>query len=646
MRVQLGGIRALSLATFAGLALWLAAGAQRVEAGAFTFAGEANGINLVTHPEGYTGTGGTVNVTICIDPTSANAAAMEIPVQNLVKTWNELSPATSNSKLWGANDLASNEVDFESLALHEVGHCLGLAHPNAASESGLTGHDRNYTRATDGANDTFDIDDGVDNLIGSGDDVRGDDVNLHWFRISNNDPFTIATIVDSTTYSRDVADLPPGDIFPANADRDVATLLGAPNTEAVMQQGSYFDEEQRLLGHDDVATLRYGMSGLDELEGTSDDYTVSLTYSGLTTSCDMVLDFDNAETALASCELSGFFINSNHVQSTNPKIYFNDSFNWYFTPTLDICGNGSLDLGEECDDGNLLDGDCCSPTCQLDTAGASCGDATSTTCNAPDSCDGAGGCLDNFAAASVECRADAGACDIAENCDGAGSCPADAFEPITTVCRTAAGVCDAADMCGGTSAACSADAKLTSQCRAAADVCDLAETCDGITDSCPADAFEPITTVCRAAADVCDAADMCGGTNAACPADAKRTSQCRAAADICDLAETCDGITDSCPADAFEPITTVCRAAAGVCDTADLCTGSSVSCPADEAIDCEDNNACTADSCDEFLGCVNDPIPECGSVPALSNSTRLIVAFSFLLLGALALGRRVTAMIR
>jgi cysteine-rich repeat protein len=34
------------------------------------------------------------------------------------------------------------------------------------------------------------------------------------------------------------------------------------------------------------------------------------------------------------------------------------------TPTP-VCGDGNVDGGEECDDGNLFDGDCCSSTCQL-----------------------------------------------------------------------------------------------------------------------------------------------------------------------------------------------------------------------------------------------------------------------------------------
>jgi len=40
---------------------------------------------------------------------------------------------------------------------------------------------------------------------------------------------------------------------------------------------------------------------------------------------------------------------------------------------LPACGDGYLDLGEQCDDGNLVDGDGCSSTCQVETL-ATCGD--------------------------------------------------------------------------------------------------------------------------------------------------------------------------------------------------------------------------------------------------------------------------------
>ena len=37
---------------------------------------------------------------------------------------------------------------------------------------------------------------------------------------------------------------------------------------------------------------------------------------------------------------------------------------------VSICGNGVLDHGEQCDDGNTVAGDCCSPTCQFEPLGS------------------------------------------------------------------------------------------------------------------------------------------------------------------------------------------------------------------------------------------------------------------------------------
>ena len=43
-------------------------------------------------------TGGPVSVSVCIDPSSANAADMEIPVQNAIDVWNGLAPTTGNQQ--------------------------------------------------------------------------------------------------------------------------------------------------------------------------------------------------------------------------------------------------------------------------------------------------------------------------------------------------------------------------------------------------------------------------------------------------------------------------------------------------------------------------------------------------------------------
>ena len=76
------------------------------------------------------------------------------------------------------------------------------------------------------------------------------------------------------------------------------------------------------------------------------------------------------------------------------------------------CGDGVQAISETCDDGNILDGDCCSATCQRDADGSPCSDGNACTAN--DSCDG-GVCI---AGPPVDC----GAC---ETCNTVSGCNAD-----------------------------------------------------------------------------------------------------------------------------------------------------------------------------------------------------------------------------
>jgi hypothetical protein len=324
-------------------------------AGAFIFAGESFGVDVVAHPTSYSGQGGTLTVRVCIDPLSANAAAMEIPVQNNITIYNRLQPTTGNLVSGANNNIPSGHFDFESVALHELGHCIGLAHVNAASESGLAGNNQNYTKATDGANNQLDINPGADGIIGSHDDSRGDDVNLHWYRKSNNNPFTIDATVDSSSYARALSDLPVGHSFAANADRTLASSMGFANTEAVMQQLTFTDEAQRTLGHDDVATLLYAASGRNELAGDGDDYTINLEYGGISNiDCDVNLKFDNTQTGFAVCQAGGSSPpGSDHVSITSANIFFNTDFNWFFNtdtanqaPLLARIGNQAVNEGQ------------------------------------------------------------------------------------------------------------------------------------------------------------------------------------------------------------------------------------------------------------------------------------------------------------
>ena len=83
-----------------------------------------------------------------------------------------------------------------------------------------------------------------------------------------------------------------------------------------------------------------------------------------------------------------------------------------------ICGDGNINVGEQCDDGNLLDDDCCSHLCRLVELG-------------------------------TVCRPSIDPCDAAEKCQvGDGFCPADTG---ITGDPDGDGFCEAADVCPGVS---------------------------------------------------------------------------------------------------------------------------------------------------------------------------------------------------
>jgi CSLREA domain-containing protein len=83
------------------------------------------------------------------------------------------------------------------------------------------------------------------------------------------------------------------------------------------------------------------------------------------------------------------------------------------------CGNGMLDAGEACDDGNPSGDDCCSIACEFVASGVACGN--SDVCS-DGQCDGAGACLaTTYAPAGTACTLDADPCTL-DQCDGAGTC--------------------------------------------------------------------------------------------------------------------------------------------------------------------------------------------------------------------------------
>jgi cysteine-rich repeat protein len=250
----------------------------------------------------------------------------------------------------------------------------------------------------------------------------------------------------------------------------VAAAKGHPDTETVMQQGSSSDEAQRTLGHDDIATLRYAMSGLDEQAGTADDYTLSLTYAGRTTACDVVIDFDDTATSFGVCDVTGAFISPaslKHVRIESAAVFFNDAFAWFFNAALlPVCGDGALDGQEACDDGNVFTGDGCTAACLLEPgwtcAIASepcaevCGDGVVTQTESCDDGNTSGGdCCSascGFELAADTCTDDGNPC-TDDICDGWGTCqhlanasPCDDGDACTSGDACSVGVCKSGEL--------------------------------------------------------------------------------------------------------------------------------------------------------------------------------------------------------
>ncbi|MEX2578354.1 MAG: hypothetical protein WD342_04785 [Verrucomicrobiales bacterium] len=151
-------------------------------------------------------------------------------------------------------------TDFFGTLIHEVGHTLGLAHSTLAA----TGPDARpgrgkFSSSQPGPNGKFDLDEGSDGIRGSSDDRRLDDVNAVYFKKADNDPFSLPEddTIDSTTYSRELEDLPSGHLSPAIPTREAAEALHSrPATEAMMVGGGSLVPAwvRRGLGADDIAT--------------------------------------------------------------------------------------------------------------------------------------------------------------------------------------------------------------------------------------------------------------------------------------------------------------------------------------------------------------------------------------------------------
>ncbi len=134
------------------------------------------------------------------------------------------------------------------------------------------------------------------------------------------------------------------------------------------------------------------------------------------------------------------------------------------------CGNSVVQDGEQCDDGNTTDGDCCSSTCQYEANGSPC-PADGEVCS-DDVCDATGTCTHPAGNAGAICRPDVGECDVAEQCDGSTpTCPADGSEPNGTACTDDGLYCSGEETCQSGSCTSSGDPCTVGMCNEASDQC-------------------------------------------------------------------------------------------------------------------------------------------------------------------------------
>ncbi len=334
-----------------------------------------------------------------------------------------------------------------------------------------------------------------------------------------------------------------------------------------------------------------------------------------TGSCDPAMGRCTFIAVQNKCAIDGACFDDDEANPANPVCQFcnatADAFNWSNAFDDTSCGAGE----QECSKEVCLSGACA--TVSFDS-GTPCGDAAGSACHDPDTCDGAGACVDNTLPQGTQCRAQATECDVAEACDGVShDCPADGFVAANTPCDDGnpctcndTGACVVVDRCDGNSAVCQAgedpcptdlvcnpDGQGGYECLCGEDAhCEDGEFCNG-TDTCGPDSRCdhsgdpcPAGTVCdpdapgneaQACVDCLTAADC-----PACPDDARNCACTEAptctAGQVCDYANEPDG-TPNCGDDTDND-----------CTNPDTCDG---------AGRCQPNHAPVGTPCPDHLYC-------------------------------------------
>ncbi|MFM8409900.1 MAG: hypothetical protein ACKOCT_06445, partial [Alphaproteobacteria bacterium] len=262
------------------------------------------------------------------------------------------------------------------------------------------------------------------------------------------------------------------------------------------------------------------------------------------------------------------------------------------------CGDGTVQAGEQCDDGNESGGDCCSATCQFEPAGSSCANdgnvCTSDVCNATGSCTHPAG-------------PDGTACNDGSACTQSDACSAGTCVGSNPVVCTALDQCHVAGTCNPTSGACSNPDKPDGS------ACNDANACTQ-SDACAAGTCTGSNPVVCTPSDSCHVAGTCSPSTGACSNPAKPDGSSCNDGNGCTVADTCSG--GACVAGG--PL--VCTPSDD-CHLAGICNPTNGACSdpvAPDATACDDGNACTeSDACTAGT-CGGAAIDGCVSVDAFA----------------------------
>ncbi len=330
-----------------------------------------------------------------------------------------------------------------------------------------------------------------------------------------------------------------------------------------------------------------------------------------------------------------------------------------------VCGDGELSGNEECDDGNVDGGDCCSSLCTFDAASTPCDNEDA--CTTDSLCDGGGSCSVGVA---VICD-DGLYCTGVESCDSDLGCQPGVAPSIEDGVGCTVGACDEAS-----------DVVTHSPDNGACDnglYCDGVEVCDPVLDcqsgvapsiedgvGCTVGACDEVSDVVTHSPDngACDNGLYCDGVEVCDPVLDCQSGVAPSTEDgVGCTVDTCDEVNDlvmhtaddgACSNGLYCDGLEVCdpmldcqsgsavSADDGVPCTIDSCdesAGGVLHVPDDAS--CDDLDPCTADLCDALLGCQNEVIAGCiAEVPLSDGLSRLLLIALLLLTGGAGLWSR------